>query len=233
MSKPIIVGISANEKPISADIPIVHLSSSRHFADGVKAAGGLPVYLPISQPDLAKSYIDTIDALILTGGQDIHPSLYGGHLLENADADYLLERDLFEQALLKEALAQRKPILAVCRGMQLLNVTLGGSLFAHIDNHSQGLPLGTSHTIELESDSQLAQLLPDGLEVNSVHHQALDQLGQGLEVEARDPRDGIVEAVSLEDYPLLAVQWHPEFLIDNPAHQQLFNRLISFAKEQI
>ena len=228
---PIIVGISANEKPISEDIPIVHLSSSRNFADGVKRAGGLPVYIPISNDEEVKAYIKTIDALLLTGGQDVHPSLYG-HDKQTQTNDYNLERDHFELALIKHAFEAKKPILAVCRGMQLLNVYFGGSLNQEVDNHSQGLPLGTFHTIEVEPDSHLSGLLSNGHEVNSVHHQTIATLGNGLRVTARDPRDRVIEAFELPDYPLMAVQWHPEFLIDDHEHQALFDDLVNKVKDQ-
>ncbi|MGT2907068.1 gamma-glutamyl-gamma-aminobutyrate hydrolase family protein [Streptococcus dentiloxodontae] len=230
MSK-VIVGISANEKPIAADVPIVHLSVSRNFADGVKRAGALPFYIPLSSQEEAKEYVNAIDALILTGGQDVHPSLYHQEAAAQKD-DYFLERDLFEVALLAQALKQRKPILAVCRGMQLLNCYLGGDLNQEISGHSQGLPLGTSHEIELVDESRLAKLFHSGSRVNSVHHQSLNRLGNGLVVTARDPRDQTIEAVELPGYPLLAVQWHPEFLIDESrSDQALFDSLVGFVRD--
>lgn len=225
MPKPLI-GISANEKPISNDIPIVHLSSSRNFADGVRKAGGLPVYLPVTSEVEAGDYINAIDALILTGGQDIDPSFYGQTPLSNEMA-YFPDRDRFELALLLNALKMNKPVLAVCRGMQLVNVLLGGDLYQDIPNHSQGLPLGTYHHIEVKESSQIATLFQTGSSVNSVHHQAIRKLGRGLIATAHDSRDGIIEAIELVGYPLLAVQWHPEFLIEeSPNNQALFDYLV-------
>ncbi|MEX2805667.1 gamma-glutamyl-gamma-aminobutyrate hydrolase family protein [Streptococcus sp. H31] len=226
----VLIGISANEKPVAPDLPIIHLSSSRNFADGVKKAGGLPVYLPVSTEDEAKDYMAAIDALLLTGGQDVHPSFYGQER-QTEKNDYDINRDRFELALIKEALAQRKPILAVCRGMQLLNVALGGTLNQEISSHALGSPLQLAHQIEAVEGSDLSRLFISGGSVNSEHHQSLDKLGQNLVVTARDPRDGTIEAVELPNYPLLAVQWHPEFLIDQSvSDQSLFDDLVEKAK---
>lgn len=226
----VLIGISANEKPVAPDIPIIHLSSSRNFADGIKKADGLPVYLPVSTEAEAKDYIDTIDALLLTGGQDVHPSFYGQER-QTEKNDYDINRDRFELALIKEALAQRKPILAVCRGMQLLNVALGGTLNQEIPDHAPGSPLKLAHQIEVAEDSYLSRLFTSGASVNSVHHQSLDKLGKDLVVTARDPRDGVIESVELPHYPLLAVQWHPEFLIEqSPSDQALFDDLVKKAE---
>ena len=229
MSK-VLIGISANEKTVAPDIPIIHLSSSRNFADGVKKAGGLPVYLPVSTEDEAKDYIDAIDALLLTGGQDVHPSFYDQERSTEKN-DYDINRDYFELALIKEALVQRKPILAICRGMQLLNVALGGTLNQEIPNHALGSPLKLAHQIDVVEGSYLSHLFVSGTSVNSVHHQSLEKLGKDLVITARDPRDGVIEAVELPHYPLLAVQWHPEFLIDqSQSDQALFDDLVKKAE---
>lgn len=228
----IIVGISANEKPIAPNSPITHLSSSVNFADGVKKAGALPVYLPVSSVEEAKVYAEVLDALILTGGQDVHPSQYGQEI-ETQKNDYNPARDDFELALIELFLEKKKPILAVCRGMQLLNVYLGGTLHQEIENHSQGLPIGYYHSIDVLEGSQLADYFKTGDQINSVHHQAIDQVGQGLIVTARDPRDGIIEAMELPGYPLLAVQWHPEFLIEEEGgDQSLFDDLVKKAEQE-
>nr|WP_328590607.1 gamma-glutamyl-gamma-aminobutyrate hydrolase family protein [Streptococcus equinus] len=145
--------------------------------------------------------------------------------------DYDINRDRFELALIKEALAQRKPILAVCRGMQLLNVALGGTLNQEIPDHAPGLPLKLAHQIEVAEGSYLSCRFTSGASVNSVHHQSLDKLGKDLVVTARDPRDGGIESVELPHYPLLAVQRHPEFLIEqSPSDQALFDDLVKKAE---
>ena len=130
----VIIGISGNEQEFPTKSGRVYVTVARELADGVRQAGGVPMVIPMGTPDLAKDYIDVIDKLILSGGQHVDPSLYGQKRLIDSD-DYLLERDEFELALIAEALRQGKPIFAVCRGMQLLNVALGGSLEQEVANH--------------------------------------------------------------------------------------------------
>lgn len=126
LTKPII-GITGNEREMS-DIPGYYYDSvSRHISEGVKNAGGLPVILPISEAESAKAYVEMIDKLIISGGQNVLPSYYGEEKIIESD-DYSLARDIFEFALVEEALKQNKPIFAICRGMQLVNVALGGTL---------------------------------------------------------------------------------------------------------
>lgn len=208
-----IVGISASLRPFDAAGTNMHLSVNRKVADDICLVGGLPFVLPIADKKLAKDYVDQIDRLILTGGQDIHPQFYGQNV-RGSQSDYDLERDLFELALLEEALRQDKPVMGVCRGMQLLNVAFGGSLHQHIENHWQETPFETAHTIETLSGSRLQTLYGDQASINSIHHQSVDRLGQGFLVSARDPRDQTIEAIERNDSQrVLGIQWHPEFLV--------------------
>ncbi len=103
--------------------------------------------IPMGDPSLVKDYVETIDKLILSGGQNVDPSLYGEEKTIESD-DYNIERDQFELALLKEAVRQNKPVLGICRGVQLINVAFGGTLNQEIEGHWQGLPFGTSHSIQ-------------------------------------------------------------------------------------
>lgn len=222
----LIVGISSNERQVNPDNPVNFVSSAVNFADAVKRAGGLPFYLPIASKEDAKAYITSVDGLLLSGGQDVHPSFYGQEKLTEKD-DYFLKRDYFELALLEEAFLQKKPILAICRGMQLLNVYLGGSLIQELPNHLQVGSQGTFHEIEVSPTSRLASLLPPCHRVNSIHHQSIDCLGKDLLVVARDPRDQVIEAVELPGYPLLALQWHPEYLVtESSGDQKIFNDFV-------
>ena len=226
--KPVIVGITGNEREMPAMSGIRYDAVSRHLSEGVKEAGGVPIILPLGTPDLAKTYIDMIDKLILSGGQNVDPRFYGEVREIDCD-DYHVERDEFELALIKEALKQGKPILAVCRGMQLLNVALGGTLNQKVENHWQKEYRGTSHDVVIEEDSRVSRLLPTHSRVNSIHRQSVKHLAPNLKVAARDPRDGTIEAYESQDgTPLIGIQWHPELLLDDQGNQnqELFNYLV-------
>ena len=123
-----IVGVSANLCPVDPEGKNLHSSVSSQFAEGIRQAGGLPMVIPMGDPSLVKDYVETIDKLILSGGQNVDPSLYGEEKTIESD-DYNIERDQFELALLKEAVRQNKPVLGICRGVQLINV-------AFLEEHS-------------------------------------------------------------------------------------------------
>lgn len=203
------------------------------FVNAVHQANGLPIVLPIAKPEKAAAYIAKIDKLILAGGQDVSPQLYheSPHpkLLETN-----LQRDLFEEALIIEAMKQNKPIFAVCRGMQLLNVILGGSLYQDLSTypnwtvkHEQQptAPQFATHEVRIEPDTILSQLFSTSHFVNSYHHQALKDLAPSLKATAYST-DGLVEGIESVDksIKLLGVQWHPELTHSiNPADQRLFD----------
>ncbi|WP_161979550.1 gamma-glutamyl-gamma-aminobutyrate hydrolase family protein [Streptococcus sp. S784/96/1] len=226
--KPVIVGITGNEKEIPTMSGMYYDAVSRHLSEGVKVAGGVPIILPLGTPDLAKSYVDMIDKLILSGGQNVDPRFYGESKATDCD-DYNLERDEFEFALVKEALAQKKPIFAVCRGMQLLNVALGGTLNQKVDNHWQSEYQGTHHEVTIVKNSRVSHLIENGSKINSIHRQSVKDLAPSLKATARDPRDGTIEAYEgKHGAPLLGLQWHPELLLDrmDNQNQKLFNYLV-------
>jgi len=169
-------------------------------------------------------YVDVLDGLVLQGGADVSPTTYGQQPIDPRwQGDPV--RDRYELALLREFLRQRKPVIGICRGCQLLNVSLGGTLYqdiatqlpqarAHVDND---LYDNLYHEVTLVPGSALDGLYPAErtLKVTSIHHQAVDRLGEGLEVEARSTEDGIVEAIRWKG-PGYArgLQWHPEFHAD-------------------
>ena len=128
--------------------------------------------IPMGDPSLVKDYVETIDKLILSGGQNVDPSLYGEEKMIESD-DYNIARDQFELALLKEAVRQNKPVLGICRGVQLINVAFGGTLNQAIEGHWQGLPFGTSHSIETQKGSVVEQLFGQATRINSVHRQSI------------------------------------------------------------
>lgn len=217
----VIVGISGNIQELPARSGLEYDVVSRHLSDGVKEAGGLPIIIPVGSPDLAKSYIDMIDKLILSGGQNVTPKFYGEKQTIDSD-DYSLERDEFELTLIKEALKQNKPIFAVCRGMQLLNVALGGTLNQKVEHHWQKDFSGTSQEVEIVPNSRVSQLVSTGSWVNSFHQQSVKELAPSLVATARDPRDGTIEAYeSKEGAPILGFQWHPELLLEKAESRRI------------
>lgn len=222
----VVVGISGNIKELPARSGLPYDVVSRRLSDGVKEAGGLPIIIPVGSPDLAKDYISMIDKLILSGGQNVTPKFYGESKTIDSD-NYSLERDEFELALINEALKKNKPIFAVCRGMQLLNVALGGTLNQKIEHHWQEEFSGTSQKVEILPNSRVSKLLSTGSWVNSFHQQSVKELAPSLIATARDPHDGTIEAYESKDgAPILGFQWHPELLLERAESRRIFSYLV-------
>lgn len=215
-----IIGIAGNKQtPGSGDFFDTTLSyTPEGFVRAIQKVGGLPLILPISTPELASQYISRIDKLLLTGGQDIAPQLY--HEEPHPKMGQIdLERDLFEQALITEALKQNKPIFAVCRGFQLLNVYFGGTLYQDLSlypnwkiNHLQTNtnPIYPTHSVRIEDTGYLASIIKKpSLMVNSYHHQAIKELAPNLTATAYS-KDNLIEALEYPEKRIIGVQWHPE-----------------------
>lgn len=201
------------------------------LTDALKQANLLPLIIPMSTPETAKKYISQVDALILAGGADIDPLLYNEEPLAKIGI-IEPERDYFEMALIQEALNQKKAILGICRGLQILNVTLGGSLYQDLSyyadlkiNHRQKTPWEfPTHSIRTAQGSILEKALSEKNVVNSYHHQAVKVLADYFQPIAWSP-DGIVEAFESKnnDPYILAMQWHPELLTETrPENQIIF-----------
>lgn len=237
MTKPII-GIAANQHYLDNqaffDQPFTY--TPQGFIDGIQQAGGMPLLLAIDQPETATDYVAQIDKLLLAGGQDITPFLYGEEPHPKLGSTSV-ERDLFEIALVKAALAQNKPIFTVCRGTQILNVALGGTLYQDLSLYPEwGVkhdmfptpPAFGLHSISIEEDSLAAKILGSKAKVNSFHHQAIKKLAPELKATAFSP-DGIVEAVESQSgqAKILGVQWHPELVHKkDPKEQALFDYFV-------
>ncbi|UJA19827.1 gamma-glutamyl-gamma-aminobutyrate hydrolase family protein [Thermoleophilia bacterium SCSIO 60948] len=187
-----------------------------HYVEAVARAGGAPVVVPAtdlyaSRPELA---LEAVDGLLLTGGRDIDPELFGGEHHPEAEAGDL-GRDRIEAAIARSALDRGLPVLGVCRGMQLLNVIRGGGLEPHLSDpdgiHRGEVGSFVAHDVDVEPDSLAADALGSGrVVVRSHHHQGVGELGSGLVASARAP-DGVVEALEDPEAPwCLAVLWHPE-----------------------
>ena len=199
-------------------------------------AGGTPVLFPVTDDrKYISSLLARVDGLLLTGGPDVDPAEYG-EKRKPCCGDCSKCRDAMEIPLCREALTRRMPILAICRGMQILSCVLGGNLYQDLAsqfgtqlNHPRYDAAGDPvHDVEIKSDTLLSSIVGAGtLHVNSRHHQGIKMLGKGLRVNAKAP-DGLIEGVELLDHPfVLGVQWHPESLSDRyPDHQRLFDVFI-------
>jgi putative glutamine amidotransferase len=189
------------------------------IAEWVMASGAVPLLLPRPFGDVtAEQILSEVDGLVLMGGSDVAPKFYGEQPI-NEDRHGDEPRDVYELALFEAAIAVKIPVIGVCRGLQLINVSLGGSLYqdlgiqipdsdAHRDWEAYEHNL---HQVVVEPNSHLATIYPEGGNVSSIHSQAIKELGEGLVVEAR-AEDGTIEAVRSTTLPnVSAVQWHPEF----------------------
>ncbi len=206
------------------------------YVESVRRAGGRALLVPPGEPD-PSGLLDPVDGLLLTGGGDIDPSRFHGPSHETV-YQTSLERDDLELSLARLAVERGVPTLCICRGTQVLNVALGGSLHVHVPDvvgetvQHRVMPLGPiPHRIEVEADSLVARIMgTTDVEPMSWHHQGVDRLGDGLRAVAWAP-DGIVEAVELSGHPwLVAVQWHPELTAATDATQAaLFDAFVGAA----
>ncbi|WP_055699175.1 gamma-glutamyl-gamma-aminobutyrate hydrolase family protein [Streptomyces silaceus] len=176
----------------------------------VQAAGGLASMLPPDDPAYAAAVVARLDAVVVAGGPDVEPVRYGAEREERTGPP-ARERDAWELALIEAALASGTPLLGICRGMQLLNVALGGTLVQHLDGHTERVGAFGTHPVKPVPGTLYASIVPDAsTDVPTYHHQAVDRLGRDLVVSAH-AEDGTVEAVELPGPGwVLGVQWHPE-----------------------
>jgi putative glutamine amidotransferase len=236
-----IIGCTTYHKVAAQANPIDIYGLMPSYIEAVKAAGGIPLLIPLglSDEDL-QTVFERIDGVLLPGGGDIEPEYYNGraHIkMWGIDG----ERDRTEFFMVRTAVEQQKPILAICRGIQVLNVALGGTLWediptlvphAIVHDNLPGQPRShLSHTVDIQPGSLLArQLNQTTTWVNSLHHQAVRDLAPGLVATACSP-DGLIEAAEAPNHPYaLGVQWHPENLIhDDPNMLSLFKGLVEAA----
>ncbi|MGW6646612.1 gamma-glutamyl-gamma-aminobutyrate hydrolase family protein [Streptomyces iakyrus] len=175
----------------------------------VQRAGGLAAMLPPDDPERAAEAVARLDGLVIAGGPDVEPVRYGAEREERTGPP-APDRDAWELALIDAALAAGVPLLGICRGMQLLNVALGGTLVQHIDGHAEVVGVFGGHAVKPVPGSLYAGVVPEETFVPTYHHQAVDRLGEGL-VPSAYAADGTVEAVELPSADwVLGVQWHPE-----------------------
>lgn len=217
-----------------------HFALRKDYVRAVEAAGGLPVVLAPGRPEDAASLLDRLQGLVLSGGEDVDPAHYGEPAHETV-TEVTPERDLFELALAREAVRRDVPTLAICRGQQVLNVAMGGTLIQDIPSSVAGAAdhdpererWELTHDVRLLPGSKLRQVLgEDRVAVNSFHHQAVKDLGEGLVATAWAVEDGLVEGLEASGRRfVVAVQWHPESLWDRrPGFQPLFEALVTEAR---
>lgn len=215
----VLIGITGEQKPASALVDVLEVIKALDidvffgdYARAVVRAGGLPVWIPVDTP---LEIVERLDGLLFSGGDDVAPSAYGQapHPEIGTPSE---QRDAYERALFDRALELELPTLGICRGPQLMNVHLGGTLHQHIPEHTGHGPVdATLHRVAFEPETVLRDLYGPEVEVNSLHHQGLATLGDGVVAVGRavgGPDDGLVEAIQVDGKPVVGVQWHPELL---------------------
>jgi putative glutamine amidotransferase len=244
LSRQPLVGVSTSEVRSPGDRELVsqgepartELALGERYLDAIRMAGGMPVILAPVQGDAVASLIGRLDAVCLSGGPDLHPSAYGAlpHAELGPTEPHL---DAFELELARAAVARGIPVLGICRGMQVLNVALGGSLHQHLPDHESGVEhrqtdpsTRPTHRVTLARDSRLTKVFGRRyLEVNSFHHQGLHSLGKGLAIAGHAP-DGQIEAIEARGRRFtFGVQWHAECLVERPEQLAVFRGLIRAA----
>jgi putative glutamine amidotransferase len=235
-----VIGVTTMRRKTQYGMQISTLAEA--YVEALLQAGVCPVLIPNQLPEGAvDTLFSRLDGVVFTGGGDIKTSYYQGEdhpKVGGVEAD----RDRVELKLLERAVNEEVPFLGICRGLQLINVGLGGTLYADIADQVPGASKHDyypdwerdhlAHPVEVDEGTQLAGIIGDGqIEVNSLHHQAVDKVAAGLVVTATAP-DGIVEGIELPDHPFgLAVQWHPEWLTAHSRMRALFAAFAAAVKD--
>lgn len=205
------------------------------YVDAIRNAGGIPILLPPGETDCDR-ILQLIDGVVLTGGGDIDPTVYGG---SSHPTIYKInsERDTFELTLAQLVLKTNKPVLGICRGLQVLSVASGGRLIPHVPDqfgeaiaHRLDQFHSIEHKVQIVPQSRLAKILEaTEVEIVSWHHQAVQSKPPGWQISAYAP-DGLIEALEHETHPwAIALQWHPEMSLNDPAQQRIFAAFVAAA----
>jgi putative glutamine amidotransferase len=226
-----LIGLTIGSEREGSDELTFRLAYSR----AVESAGGAPVLIPPSAPSVLEAILPRLDGIIFPGGADIDPAEYGAA----PDPRTQVNRDLdrLELAAARWAVSAEVPVLGICRGQQVINVALGGTLVQHLDPHQHPIGKAASHPLRVQPESRLAEILSSTeVDVNTRHHQAIETLGARLEAVAWAP-DGTIEAVESADHSnkwLVAVQFHPEDLVStHEPSRKLFEAFIEACRRHM
>ncbi len=227
----IAISVSEKEKAKGPDSP---------YFKALVAAGARPEEVELlTASDSRRVRTEDFDGILFAGGEDVDPALYGEEKkYDNVHVNRA--RDDFEFSLLDRARTHNLPVFGICRGLQMINVKFGGTLYqdlekdksSEIEHKQPGSRSETTHTVTVtEPESIIGTIIRGSCRVNSMHHQVIDQVGRGLKVTTYS-EDGFVEAVEAADgYPLLAVQWHPEEIADRPEQGKIFEHFVARCRE--
>ncbi|MGL5099612.1 MAG: gamma-glutamyl-gamma-aminobutyrate hydrolase family protein [Fusobacteriaceae bacterium] len=207
----------------------VFISLNNTYKEAVILGGGIPFLIPVNNPEYAKEIVQHLDGILFSGGEDVHPIFYGeAPLIKIGTVNP--DRDRWELELFKEARKKMIPLLGICRGCQIINIALGGTLYQDIDSQIPGVnghhPVGIKgdeiyHHINIDPTSELYKIFTtQKLGINSFHHQSVKKLGEGL-VSSAFSEDGIIEAYQyseIENNYIMGIQWHPEAMVNK--HQE-------------
>jgi putative glutamine amidotransferase len=239
MMKPLI-GITTNQSKNANGQPTIMLMQS--YVNAVRQAGGVPVLVPsLIAEDGWDTVYSRLDGILFSGGGDIGLEYSPGESHPRID-DVDLARDSIELKMIQAAASDGKPFLGICRGCQVMNVALGGTLYTHIPDqlpnaldHDYPGNMRTIlvHEVRIEEGTRIAEIFGEPIiKVNSLHHQGLKDIASSLRVTGYAP-DGLVEAIELPDHPFgLAVQWHPEWLTDQEPTRNLFQKFVEATRQR-
>ena len=211
------------------------------YMKGVQACGGIPVILPLTNKEEdMEEIMSRLDGFLITGGPDIDPRLYGEEVVIESGI-LTPNRDHTEMSVLKKAIAMNKPVLGICRGMQIMNVAMGGTLYQDLASqhpedcdHTMPKPaIKPYHDVDIMKDTPLYQWIgQEVLGVNTLHHQAVKDLAEGLKVQAISKGGDLVESFWAPEMKFYCgVQWHPEFLFQKyPEHKAIFQAFVDACK---
>lgn len=205
-------------------------------------AGGVPLILPVvNEEEIIKKQVEAVDGIIITGGYDVDPLLYNEEPT-NKQGYTLRERDDFDIAIINYAIKLRKPILGICRGIQILNVAFGGTLYqdisdiegAYIKHNQSSKPDFPGHSVKIEKATKLSDIFEGTIVTNSFHHQAVKDVAKGFIVTAL-AADGVIEGIEKEDEEfVVGVQWHPEMMAarGNTEMLKIFKKLVFYSNNR-